>query len=430
MSAAASNALAARLLTNVFGATNGVLTIGGVSVRDIAAKFGTPVYVYDAAQMRCNFVALCDAVAGFADIFYSIKANPNPAVARVFVELGAGLEIASGREFENARAAGCAPENILFAGPGKSETELAAALRAGLGEVHAESFEEIAALGAIARQQGRRVNVAIRINPVAAVQGGAMRMGGKPAAFGFDEEILEDVVAAIAREEALDITGVHLFAGTQVLDAAVLLKQWAHGIDLAARLASLIRRPLHTIDLGGGLGVPYYAAEADLDIAAVKAGVGELIAAKAQHALLKDARVLLEPGRYLVGNAGIYLAATRAVKTSRGARFVITDGGMHHHLAASGNLGQVVKRDYPIVAADKLDAEAEGQASVVGPLCTPLDTLGRQVNLPAMQRGDLVAILQSGAYGLSASPVGFLSHPLPREVLVDKGQARDISATR
>lgn len=390
-------------------------------LQDLAARHGTPLYVIDAGVMRERLARLRAAVDGFADVFYSIKANPNPAVAQVFVKAGAGLEIASGGEFLTARAAGCAPDRILFAGPGKGQDELQLAIDGGIGEIHLESDEEIAQVAAIASRAGRRVDVAIRVNPAAAAQGGAMRMGGKPAAFGFDEEGIDAVIDRIEARPSLQLSGVHLFAGTQILDAAVLLTQWGHAIDVAARVARRLGRPLATIDLGGGLGVPYHAGDRELDLAAVAAGVPALRAQLAAEPLLAGARVILEPGRFLVGPAGVYLMAVRAVKVSRGSRFVIVDGGMHHHLAASGNLGQVVKRDYPITLVGRGDIADDPAlpAVIAGPLCTPLDTLARQARLPTVAAGDLIAIQQSGAYGLTASPVGFLGHPMPAEVLVD-----------
>jgi diaminopimelate decarboxylase len=417
--------LAAELLKRNFGG-EAEMAIGGVAVSELARTYGTPLYVYDAEIARRSFRALSSAVSGFAEVFYSAKANPNPAIARIFVEEGAGLEIASANEFRVAVEAGAAPERILFAGPGKGEAELEFTLANGVGEIHVESYEEIELIGSLARKLGKRVSVGIRVNPIAAAQGGAMRMGGKPAAFGFDEETLENVVTAIARQPEVNIVGVHLFAGTQILDADTLLLQWGHGLELAARLADMIARPLQTIDLGGGLGIAYHGADRGIDLEKVAAGVPALVVKKNAHALLRDARVVLEPGRYLIGEAGVYLMAVRAVKTSRGARFVIADGGMHHHLAASGNLGQVMKRDYPIIAAQKMQAPTEDVATLVGPLCTPLDTLGRQTALPALTAGDLVAVMQSGAYGLTASPTNFLSHPRPAEVLVDNGAHRAI----
>lgn len=415
--------LADRIIRDNFDVRDGELVVGGLSVRDLVTQFGSPLYIYDYSVLARQFRTLCTAVAGFARVFYSIKANPNPAIARVFVDLGAGLEIASGAEFLLAQAAGCAPSDMLFAGPGKGSAELELTVAEGIGEIHLESFEEVATLAAIAERLQRDVHVAIRVNPGAAAQGGAMRMGGKPAAFGFDEEIIPDVVADLARHPRLKLSGVHLFAGTQILSAGVLMDQWRYGLKLARSLAEVVGQPLRRIDLGGGLGVPYHEGDEPLDLGALRAGARELAAIVAADPLLAPSDIIIEPGRFLAGPAGIYVMTVRSVKTSRGERFLVCDGGMHHHLAASGNLGQVIKRDYPIVAATRLDSGDVASATVVGPLCTPLDTLGRQTRLAHLKPGDLIAVLQSGAYGLSSSPVGFLSHPTPAEVLVRDGSA-------
>ncbi|HVL72499.1 MAG TPA: type III PLP-dependent enzyme [Beijerinckiaceae bacterium] len=412
--------LAERLVAELFCVRAGDLLVGGLSVAALARTHGTPLYVYDAGILRARVRALKSAVAGFAGLCFSAKANPNPAVLRVFVEEGTGIEVASGAEYLRARAAGCAPERILFAGPGKSEEELALALEGGVGEIHVESFEEIERLAALARRCGRAAPVGIRINPAAAAQGGAMRMGGRASPFGFDEEILADVVRAVAAA-GLDLTGLHLFAGTQILDADVLAGQWRHALALSREIARLAGRPPRTIDLGGGLGIPYFAGDGELDLDRLRAHAARL---RAELGPLGNPAVVLEPGRWLAGPAGLYVAQVNSAKVSRGTRFAVLDGGLHHHLAASGNLGAVVKRDYPIVAPARMDEPAAGTFSVVGPLCTPLDTLGRQVPLPDLSAGDLVAVLQSGAYGLTASPVGFLGHPMPAEVLVEDGRAR------
>ena len=408
-----------------FTAREGEMTLGDVPVAQLAAAHGTPLFVYDAGTMRSTYRALADALAGFAEVFYSIKANPNPAVARIFVELDAGLEIASGAEYGLARAAGARPENILFAGPGKGLDELDHVIARGIGKIHLESLEELDLVAAIAERRGLSVPVALRINPSPAAQGGAMRMGGKPSPFGFDEEDIGSILEAVAARPRLDLRGIHLFAGTQILDAAILADQWAYGLRLAVEVARRLGRPLATIDLGGGLGIPYFTGEAALDLARLRERVVELAAFVRNEPLIRDARVMIEPGRFLVGPAGIYLARVLAVKNSRGTRFLVVDGGMHHHLAASGNLGQVIKRDYPIVATAGLDRPTS-RCTIVGPLCTPLDTLARQAELPDLRPGELVAILQSGAYGLTASPIGFLSHPTPSELLVDGGTVTEI----
>jgi diaminopimelate decarboxylase len=418
--------LAERLLHTHFGVRDGELLVGGVGVRSLVSKHGSPLYAYDADIMRKNYRRLAAALEGFADIYYSVKANPNPEIARLLVSEGAGLEIASGGELSVALRAGCPAHRVLFAGPAKGREELEHAVSAGIGEIHLETMEEIDACADIALSLGRKVEVAIRINPGAAAQGGAMRMGGKPAAFGFDEEDLAIVTRAVLGRPGLVLTGIHLFAGTQVLEARTLLAQWSHVIVLAAEMARIAGHPLKTIDFGGGLGVPYHPGDPELDLDALSSGLPALRQQVAQHPLLCAARLLVEPGRFLTAAAGVYLATTRAQKTSRGTRFVITDGGMHHHLAASGNLGQVVKRDYPILAATRIGTEHVTPAVITGPLCTPLDTIGRQTPLPDLRPGDIIAILQSGAYGLTASPVGFLSHPMPAEVLMDGGVAREI----
>ncbi len=420
----AAPSLADRLVAERFGISEGALTIGGVSVTALAERYGTPFYAYDVDGVRRTVKALQTAVAGFAEVYFSIKANPRADLARVMVDEGLGLEIASGQEFQVARAAGCAPERILFAGPGKGEAELRLTIQGGIGEIHLESFEEIALVGRLAAEARRIVDVSIRVNPVASASGGAMRMGGKPAPFGFDEEIVDDVIAAIRAERRLRLTGVHLFAGTQVLDAAVLVQQWRHGLSVAAAIADRLGAPLASIDLGGGLGIPYHGPDATLDLDAVRAAIPELKAVQEAHAGIRDAKVILEPGRYLMGPNGIYVMAVRSSKQSRDHRFLVCDGGMHHHLAASGNLGQVIKRDYPLVPASRMLDPDRQECTVVGPLCTPLDTLGRQTPMPELKAGDLIAVLQSGAYGLTASPAGFLSHPAPAEILVEGGVAR------
>jgi diaminopimelate decarboxylase len=421
---AEAGGLAARLVGEQFGVESGELTVGGQRVSALAERHGTPLFVYDAALLRRQARALRAALPDCVDLYYSVKANPHVDVVRTFVDEGLGLEIASVGEFERAMQAGGAPERTLFAGPGKRRAELERVVAAGIGEIHVESFDEIALLAEVARETGRRQPVAVRVNPLAEGSGGAMRMGGQPAAFGIDEERLEEAFLAVRAHESLDLRGVHQFAGTQVLDAGILLTQWSHAVDLARKAAKLLGGPCESVDLGGGLGIPYFAPDRPLDLAQVAEGARELFGAAQGDPLLKGTRFVLEPGRFLAGPAGLYLARVLTVKESRGQVFVVLDGGMNHHLAASGNLGQVIKRDYPIVNASRMErTPAAEPMAVVGPLCTPLDTLGRKVVLPRPEPGDLVAVLQSGAYGLTASPVGFLSHGPAGEVVVDAGGA-------
>jgi diaminopimelate decarboxylase len=416
------------LAKKYFGVSNGELFVGGVGIRNLADKYGTPAFIYDRGVIDRKLSALRQALPGRFSISYSVKANPNLSIIRHLLSRRCGLEIASAGEFQLAMQAGCEPQDILFAGPGKSPAELELVLSSGIGEIHLESLIEARRVSEISRRLGVRANVAIRVNPAAEAEGGAMRMGGRPAAFGVDEEILDEMVDAILADSALCFRGIHVFAGTQILEADTLVNQYRHGLAIARRAAHKAGAPLRTLDFGGGLGIPYFAHEKELDLDKVHTGLTALFAQMESDPDFAGTHFLVEPGRFLVGESGIYLARINDIKVSRGKKFLILDGGMNHHLAASGNLGQTIKRNYPVVIANKLDSPADEAVDVVGPLCTPLDTVARNVTLPCAEIGDLLAIFQSGAYGRSASPLGFLSHPAPAEILVGAGSDELIAA--
>jgi diaminopimelate decarboxylase len=411
-----------RLIARRFPASCAELVVSFVPVTTLAATYGTPLFVYDRTVIDAQIDALRAVLPSRFTLYFSIKANPNEAVVGHFLSRGCGLEIASAGEFLTALNAGCDTTNILFAGPGKTEAELDLVLSHGIGEVHIESLLEARRLGMIARRLGVRARVAIRVNPAAGSEGGAMRMGGRAAPFGIDEEFLEDAVDTVCADAALEFRGIHMFAGTQILDAEVLLDQYRHGIEIARRTARKVGRPLATIDFGGGLGVPYFAHEHELNLGRVREGVAALCSEIETDSAFSGTQFVVEPGRFLTAEAGVYVTRVNDVKVSRGKKFVIVDGGMNHHLAASGNLGQTIKRNYPVTLLNKLKVPSSEIVDVVGPLCTPLDTLARNVELPTAEVGDLFGIFQSGAYARSASPLEFLSHPSPPEVWVDQGQ--------
>ena len=414
--------LAAFLTAKYFPKSGESFVIGNLLVNQLVETYGTPMFVYDRAVLDMKYDALRSALPERFAIYYSIKANPCLPIVRHFLSRGCGIEIASVGEFRKALEAGCPPGCILFAGPGKSEAELELVLSNGIGEIHMESLTEAKRIAAICRRLGRRAQVAIRINPSSEAEGGAMRMGGRPAPFGIDEEILDQVLEAVLAEPELDLCGIHLFTGTQILDSATLHNQYRHGLSLARRVVKRLGRPLHTLDFGGGLGIPYFAHEQELNLEDLGKGLVTLCEELDEDRCFEGTQLLVEPGRFLAGEAGVYLTRITDIKISRGKKFLIVDGGMNHHLAASGNLGQTIKRNYPIALVNKLTAPTAEAVDIVGPLCTPLDTLARGIVLPHAEIGDLVGIFQSGAYGRSASPVGFLSHPLPAEIWVDAGQ--------
>jgi len=413
-----------RLLNEYFTTSADQLAIGGIGIQALVAQSATPLFIYDAGIITQKLAALRAALPSEFGISYSIKANPNRAFLRFFLQAGCGLEVASGGEIYQALAAGCPPQKIVFAGPGKTADELAYALTQEIGEIHAESLREIEQIGTLAAQQGRRGRVALRINPSEAAQGGAMRMGGKATPFGIDEECAEVAVAAVIRHPHLEFRGLHLFTGTQILDYTVLLTQYRRGLELATQLGRHFDQPLATLDFGGGLGIPYFAHEQALDLPLLQQGLSALMAEYKDEPALRHTHFMLEPGRFLVGEAGIYVTQIIDIKVSRGKKFLVVDGGMHHHLAASGNLGQTIKRNFPVAILNKLGHTANEIVDVVGPLCTPLDVLARSIELPQAEVGDLIGVFLSGAYARTASPQGFLSHPTPPEVWVEQGRAK------
>lgn len=416
------------LIRRYFPLSKDEFCLGGVGVSSLAAKFGTPLFVYDHSVLERKFALLRNSLPQSVAISYSVKANPNGAFLRYFLSKGCGLEIASGGEFHQALKADCPASRIVFAGPGKTEAELDYVLRNGIGEIHAESVLELDRISSISRQLNVRAHIAIRVNPTEDAQGGAMRMGGKPAPFGIDEECLDGVLDRVLSDEALNFRGIHLFTGTQILDAEVLLNQYRKGLEIARRTAQRAGSSLRTVDFGGGLGIPYFSNEDELDMDELRAGLVSIFSEIEPEEPFSGTQFMVEPGRYLVGEAGVYVTRINDIKTSRGKKYVIVDGGMNHHLAASGNLGQIIKRNYPIAVLNRLNELPEQSVDVVGPLCTPLDVLGRSVQFPNVAVGDLVGVFQSGAYARAASPLGFLSHPTPPEVWIEAG--RDVLIRR
>ena len=406
--------------------SGGKAILQGIAIEDLAVEFGTPLYLYDRTVLTAQFERLRQALPREIEIYYSIKANPHPRIINIFVELGAGCEIASGGEYVLARRGRAHSEQVVFAGPGKGREELEFVISEGIGEIHLESFEEIEIIQQIAERTRKSITVSVRVNPSSA-SGGGLLMGGQATAFGFEEEGLDRVLDVLSRCAGLKLKGIHVYTGTQILNAEILLRHWEHAVDIAKKLADITRQPVSTIDLGGGLGIPYFAHEKELDLEVLGAGAEALVSKAHADPRLSGARFVVEPGRFLAGPAGLYVARVRSVKTSRGTTFVVLDGGMNHHLSASGNLGQVVRRDYPIVNLSRQGPVSESPLVVVGPLCTPIDTLGRKVFMPVPTAGDLIGILQSGAYGLTASPSKFLSHATPAEVMVAQAKCELIS---
>jgi diaminopimelate decarboxylase len=396
---------------------DGMLLIGGRRADDLVAEAGdTPLFVYDLAMARERIARFRACFRG-VDLHYAIKANSYiPLLAEIAV-LVDGLDIASGGELDLALEAKADPRRISFAGPGKRDRELAKAIEAGV-TLNCESEGEVDRALAIAQRSGTSARLAIRVNPDFEIKGSGMRMGGGAKPFGVDSQRVPALVRRIIAGGG-DWRGFHIFAGSQALDASALIEAQAATVELAAALAEAAGAAPPLVNLGGGFGIPYFHGERPLELPAVADALAQALGRRAP--ILCDSQFAIELGRWIVGEAGVYLTRVIDRKTSHGKTFLVTDGGMHHQLAASGNFGQLVRRNYPVAIANRMDELAEEEASIVGCLCTPLDRLADDVMLPRAGVGDVVALFLAGAYGLSASPQAFLAQQPAREMVVGVG---------
>jgi len=398
-----------------FDVVDDCLVVGGMPLTRLAAQIGrTPFYAYDRARIDARVAELRNALPGGVSLHYAMKANPMPALVGHLARRVDGIDVASGRELHVALDAGADPREVSFAGPGKSEAELTQSVAAGI-LINVESAREVELLAAISRALALPARVAVRVNPDFELKTSGMKMGGGPKQFGVDAE---EVAALLARIGALELgfEGFHIYAGSQNLKADSICDAQSKSFELALALAKHAPRPVRVLNLGGGFGIPYFPGEARLDPAPIGAHL-ESVASRARTAL-PGARIVIELGRYLVGEAGIYVCRVVDRKVSRGHVMLVTDGGLHHHLAASGNFGQVIRKNYPVAIGNRMRGARREIASVVGPLCTPLDLLADRMDLAVAEPGDLVVVFQSGAYGATASPRSFLSHPDVVEALV------------
>ena len=399
-----------------FATARNSLVVGGVPIDRLAERAGsTPFFAYDRQLMTDRVAYLRSILPADIHLHYAIKANPMPAVVQHMAGLVDGCDVASAMEMKVVLDTPTPAERVSFAGPGKTSGELAQAIAAGV-TIEMESTNEAQRVVAIGNRLGLRPRVALRVNPDFQVKGSGMRMGGGSQQFGVDAEEVPSVLKGLVAAD-LDFQGFHIFAGSQNLHADILCEAQNKTVELMLELAERSPLPVNYLNLGGGFGIPYFDKDHPLDLAPVGENLARLIDTVIRPRL-PHSRVVMEFGRYLVGEAGIY--ATRIVdrKVSRGRTYLVVDGGLHHQLAASGNFGQVIRRNYPVAVANKMNATDLETVTVVGCLCTPLDTLGDNVSLARADVGDTIVFFQAGAYGLTASPTAFLGHPMPVEMLV------------
>ncbi len=411
----ANHATASHVPNSQFTIADGELTVGSIPLSRLAARVGqTPFYAYDRELLRTRVAELRATLPPRVKLHYALKANPLPALAAFMAPLIDGMDVASAGELKIAMDAGVNPVDISFAGPGKRESELRQAVASGA-LINIESPREVAVLERVSNELGLCARVAVRVNPDFELKGSGMKMGGGPKPFGVDAEQVPALLNEIGRT-GLVFEGFHLFAGSQNLRSEAICEAQQKSFALAVRLSQYAPRTVKHVNLGGGFGIPYFAGEQRLDIAPIGQNLAQLD--EQARRVLPQTTLVIELGRYLVGEAGIYVTRVVDRKSSRDQVFLVCDGGLHHNLAASGNFGQVLRKNYPVTIGNKANGSPVETASVVGPLCTPLDLLADRMTLPVAQPGDLAVIFQSGAYGASASPQNFLGHPPCVEVLV------------
>ncbi|MGA8148482.1 MAG: pyridoxal-dependent decarboxylase, exosortase A system-associated [Gallionellaceae bacterium] len=408
--------MSAHTFSQLFPVIGNQLQIGGMPLTQLAEQIGsTPFYAYDRGLISERVAKLRAVLPPEVHLHYAIKANPMPAVVQHLAGLVDGFDVASVGELKVVMDTPMPSEKISFAGPGKTEKALRQAAEAGI-VVNLESEREMEVLAQVGASLGLRPKAAVRVNPDFELKSSGMKMGGGPKQFGVDAEKIPAMLSRM-KELPLEFYGFHIFSGSQNLRAEAIIEAQRNTFELAHRLSADAPGPVKLLNLGGGFGIPYFPGEQPLDLDAVGKHLNALIPDARRD--FPEAEFVIELGRYLVGEAGIYVSRVIERKVSRGQVFLITDGGLHHHLAASGNFGQVIRKNYPVVVGNRMVPESDtGLASVVGPLCTPLDLLADKMALGHACEGDLIVVLQSGAYGLTASPTAFLSHPAPVEVLV------------
>ncbi|WP_018690787.1 pyridoxal-dependent decarboxylase, exosortase A system-associated [Algicola sagamiensis] len=401
-------------LTRIHTAAN-QLIFAGKTTAELAAIAGqTPCYIYDRQLITARIEHLRKMLPKALKLHYAIKANPMPAVVQHIGSQVDGLDVASHKELLTALATGKAPTQISCAGPAKSEKELLAAITSGV-IINVESETELQRIEAISHQFGKKAKIAFRVNPAFELKSSGMKMAGGPKQFGIDSEQLPEILTNLDLNR-IELHGLHIFSGSQNLNTDALIETHQKTFELAAELAQASRVPFQHINIGGGFGIPYFPGEQALDLAPIAENLNVLMDSRSES--IQNSEIVIELGRYIVGEAGIYLCEVTDKKISRGQTFLMTNGGLHHHLSNSGNFGQVIRKNYPVMIANRHLSDELEKVEIVGPLCTPLDIVGAKLELPKAEIGDHIVVFQSGAYGATASPQQFLSQPDLVEIMI------------
>ncbi len=395
----------------------GLLKIGNVNALTLVKEYGTPLYIYDLDIIRKQYDALKSAIPKKVKIFYAIKANPNPSVCSFLRSLGAGAEIASSGELYVALKVGFEGKDIVYNGPGKTDEDIQYAIKSDVHIINVESLDELHRLNAIAKNEHRPIKVCVRVNPIQGVKKVKMQTGGGSQKLGIDEEQIKTIVKTALSLNWIELQGIHVYVGSQILEEGVLLESIDNTLQIAGRMAKQFGLPPKCLNFGGGLGVPYNESEPKFDVENFGKGLTTLIHKASLLFDLSETQFILEPGRFLVSDAGIFLTKVISVKESRGKKYAIVDGGINHAF-----LPIRMNKKYPTAIANKMNWPNENTTTIGGPLCTSMDVFTNEVELPHVELNDIISIFNSGAYGFSASLLYFLSAPMPAEVIVQNGQ--------
>lgn len=382
-------------------------------LQKIAGEFGTPLYVYDGDRIESQYRRLKGMLPKEFNVYYSLKSNPTLGIAGLFRGLGSGIEVASAGELYLALQAGFDPRDIIFTSPGKTREELEYAVEHQIYSINIESIAEAELINQIGSLRSRQINVAIRINPDFNLSGAGIKMAGVPTQFGIDQSQLAEAFQSLKSLSFVKIIGIHVYTGTQMLSTQNILANMEAIIKLALELAEQYQFKLEFLDLGGGFGVPYFPGEAPFDETGLRQGMAAVWDTY-RNQLPGGVNMAVESGRYLTAESGVFLTQILYTKECKGLKYAVCDGGSNQH-ANSAFLGRHIRNNFPMHVLGKHELPTE--LTVVGPLCTPTDVIGQKVMLPAVTPGDIISIDKSGAYGLSNSPLFFLSHPLPAEVV-------------
>ena len=407
----------------------GKIYIRNFCFEDIADKYGTPFYLYDLNTIKEKIYNVKRAFANNVELFYAVKANSNLEILKSIRDDVDGLDISSAGEMEQSLLAGYDPAKLSFAGPGKTRDELQQAIQRKIGVISVESLRELHDIKSIASVEGQRVNITLRLNPKLLIKEFAIKMGGKATQFGIDEEDVGNAIDYVRRnEDSFNLLGIHIYAGTQCMNEEALALNLTNTLEIARNLYGTYGLECKWINLGGGFGVSYYEENKEIDLKGLADRVTQAIH-EYRASTNTQPRFILELGRYLVADAGIYVTRVVSEKKSRGELYFVLDGGMNHHLAASGNLGAMIRKNY--LVKNLSDPTAPRQTcNLVGPLCTPLDLMGKNVSIGSPKLGHLIGILKSGSYAFTASPLLFLGHETPVELLLVNDDIRVIRPRR